>query len=92
MSKLPKRLFLLLTLLGCAFLLIGFGYDVVFVNIPYQDAPPLLLRQQDFHAMIARRFYWAGFIILVFGLLGICAQGVKWIILLVLRSVRKPKP
>lgn len=86
MNKLPKILFL-----GCAVVLIKFGYEVVFVNIPYQDLPLYLLRQQEFHAMIARRFHAAGLIILGSGLLGVCASRVKRVILLVLQNVRKPK-
>lgn len=48
-----RRLPLLLIVLGILFLISGFGYDVVFAGIPYQDPTPEMSARYAFHSRIA---------------------------------------
>jgi hypothetical protein len=45
---------------GCVVVGGGFGYDVMFAGIPYQDPPPELLARYEFHASVAGYLYKAG--------------------------------
>jgi len=56
-------------ILGCVIVAFGFFYDVTFAGIPYQDPPPELLAQYNFHARAAGYFYTGGSWMMVFGII-----------------------
>ena len=50
---------------------VGLVYDVVFAGIPYQDPPPELLADYNFHSTIASLIYKVGGIVFLLGLVAI---------------------
>jgi len=55
-----RHLPLLLIGLGILMLISGFGYDLAFAGIPYQDPTPEMSVRYAFHSRIASVFYIVG--------------------------------
>ncbi len=52
-------------IIGLCILLLGFGWDVLFVNLPYQDPTPAMQEQWNMDKTIASALYWAGLAVLL---------------------------
>lgn len=70
---------LALILIGMVIVLAGFGYDVFFAGIPYQDPTPELAANYNLHAQIASAIRCLG--------MSVCAAGGG--VLIILGLVRK---
>lgn len=55
--------------LGLLFIVIGFLYDVYFVNVPFQDPPPELLKKYVFHKNVSDIIFYFGVILLVISII-----------------------
>ena len=55
-----RHLPLILIGLGILLLISGFGYDLMFAGIPYQDPTPEMSARYAFHSRIASAFYIVG--------------------------------
>ena len=64
-------------LFGFLLFVAGFVYDVMFAGIPYQDPPPELQAQWEFHSTVAFWTMSAGGVIMAVGLLAIPFLGRK---------------
>jgi hypothetical protein len=60
-----------LLIISCGALLFvcGLVYDMVFVNIPYQDPTAAMAARYAFHQHIATVLYWLGAVLFAFGAL-----------------------
>jgi hypothetical protein len=66
-----------LVALGTALVVGGFGYDLMFAGIPYQDPPPELAAQYGRHQRIAATLGDIGLGIGGAGLLGIAIRTIR---------------
>jgi hypothetical protein len=57
--------------LGILVTLAGFGYDLTFAGIPYQDPTPEMAARFRFHSRVARAIEFGGLAVLLLGILGI---------------------
>ncbi|WP_121093085.1 hypothetical protein [Roseinatronobacter ekhonensis] len=55
--------------LGLALFVLGFGYSVFHIGIPYQDPTPEMLAYERFHGMIGDRILLMGIALFVSGCL-----------------------
>ena len=60
-----------ISLLGVLIVFAGVVFDFMFVGIPYQDPPPELLADYNFHSAIANLIYKAGGTVFLLGLVAI---------------------
>lgn len=52
---------------GILLAILGFGYDVMFAGIPYQDPTPKMEANYQFHSMVADVIFWSGVLVLMAG-------------------------
>lgn len=83
MKRILVALLWLAVLVGAGLLVWGVVYDVLFVNLPYQDAPPELDRRWRAEARAAERLRAAG---------GAVALGAAGLLMIVRRWQRRWKP
>lgn len=65
------RLPLALLASGILVTLAGFGYDLIFAGIPYQDPTPEMAARFRFHSRVASAIELGGLAVLLLGLLGV---------------------
>ena len=58
-------------LLGLGLFIAGFGYDMTFAGLPYQDPTPEMQARWQFHHVLASKIYLAGGVVFLFGLLAL---------------------
>ena len=63
-------------LLGLGTLFAGFMYSVLFAGIPYQDPPPALQADYEFHIAVASRIEAIGLFVIALGMLWLLANGL----------------
>lgn len=55
-------------LLGLGLIVLGFGYDILFAGIPYQDPTPEMEARFLFHKSVAATIGWLGLAVSSIGL------------------------
>lgn len=55
--------------LGLLLIALGLAYDFIFVNIPFQDPPPELLKKYLFHKNTSELILYLGVTVLLIGII-----------------------
>lgn len=55
--------------IGLLLMVFGFLYDIYFVNIPFQDPPPELLKKYMLHKTISDIIFYVGLILIVISII-----------------------
>lgn len=63
--------------LGLLILIAGLGYDIAFAGIPYQDPTPAMASAYRFHSRVASVIVVGGLALLLIGLVGSSAVGLR---------------